>query len=102
MTQPNRRRADSRTANHDADVKRIVVSAVVVGAMGSLVNMCALAAIGAPVPDQIDRLTTLLYGALIGFIGKAVLEMLSGGPMPVTTPPGEPLQTEDVTKEGPE
>lgn len=96
MTTLSRRSTDCRTASHDADVKRIVVSAVVVAGMGLVLNMCAMAAAGMPVPDPIDRLANILIGALIGLIGKAGLDKLMEGAIPVINPPGEPLKTEEV------
>lgn len=96
MNNRSRRQTDARTASHDADVKRIIISAVVSAAMGLVVVMAALAATGEIIPDQIDRLATLALGALIGFIGKAGLEKWMEAPVPVTNVPGEAIKTEEI------
>lgn len=61
-----------------------------------------LASTGTVIPDQLDRLTTLFAGALIGFLVKTGVDRLASDPPPPSTPvhivntPTDPVPTEDV------
>lgn len=71
---------------------RVVVVALAVSTLGGLGVIAALAVMEQPIPDQLDRLVTLLAGALIGILART-----SSSPerVEVANDPSNPVPVEE-------
>jgi hypothetical protein len=69
--------------NSDTFAVRVVVVVLGVGVLLGLGTMAILAVMETPIPDQLDRLVTLMGGALIGVLAKTSTTGADDPPQPV-------------------
>ena len=91
------RRSEVDHATADRFTKRVIIWTVCIIAIMLSSTMCYLAVLAAGIPDQVDRLATLLIGALVGSLVKTGVDAV----LPSDTPRGttaDPMKTEVVNK----
>lgn len=81
---------------------RTVVVTLAACVAGGVATMAFLALTQTPVPDQFDRLVTLLAGGLIGMLVSTRSTGADGDAMPVVGPTGGPVETVEVAPASPE
>jgi hypothetical protein len=96
-----RRKATDHTAG-DRVTKQLIICTVCLIAVLVTITMCYLAIQAVGIPDQIDRLATLLVGALVGSLVKTGVDRVMGGEgepaikTEITNTAANPAITEDV------
>lgn len=96
------RRKDVDHISGDRLTKQLIVWTVCATSLILVMTMCRMSMSGAGVPDPIDRLATLVIGAMIGWIGKTSVDKAIGSdePVQVQTPPNEPLEVTEAKETG--
>jgi hypothetical protein len=84
----------------DHNLKRAVVWTICLVTLAGAGTVYLLSYQGATIPDALDRLVTFVVGGLMGMLAKTGVDkaLNSEAPLPVTTPPGEPLETREVSR----
>jgi len=102
MHRKERRKPSQDNANTAGDrtTKQLIILTICLIAATVVYTICKLSLRETPIPDQLDRLATLLVGGLLGSLVKTGVDSLKPSePMEIKAPDGEPLETTDVTEE---
>ncbi|BCM88743.1 hypothetical protein IAD21_00585 [Abditibacteriota bacterium] len=81
--------------NSDRLTKQIVIATLCAMAGGLVATVCSLALRQLPIPVEVKDLATYIIGVLSGMLIKTGIDHTLGegdAPIPVTTPPGEPIE----------
>lgn len=99
MRLPTERRAGNDHVLGDRITKQIIVYTVCGIAVMVTLCVCRMAMRQIPIPDQLDRIVTLVVGGVLGWLGKTGVDAAfpaSGVPVKVNNAPNDPVPTTET------